>query len=127
MRWLPALFSVSLLSIGSLAAKSSEADAFKQFRSQALSSGQVKLDDETYKELTSTPRDYSAAVLLTALEPRYGCQLCREFQPEWDLLARSWTKGDKAGNSRLIYASLDFNEGRNTFLSVCDLGLILSC
>jgi len=65
--------------------------------------------------LTSSPRDYSVAVLLTALDNRFGCQLCREFQPEWDLLAKSWTKGDKTGESRLIYATLDFADGKAIF------------
>jgi oligosaccharyltransferase complex subunit gamma len=78
----------------------------------------VKLDDISYGKLTTAPRDYSVAVLLTALENRFGCQLCREFQPEWDLLAKSWTKGDRKGASRLLYGTLDFSDGKNTFSSV---------
>lgn len=60
------------------------------------------------------------AVLLTALETRFGCQLCQEFAPEWEVLGRSWTRGDKAGESRLIFGTLDFADGRETFISVRD-------
>lgn len=111
---------VSLLPFAALAAKKPAADKFQQFHTKALSSTPLKLDDATYGQLTSGGRDYSVAVLLTALENRFGCQLCREFQPEWDLLSKSWTKGDKKGESRLIYGTLDFSEGKGTFQSVGD-------
>ncbi|KAH8671149.1 hypothetical protein BX600DRAFT_458429 [Xylariales sp. PMI_506] len=52
------------------------------------------------------------------MDSRFGCTLCREFQPEWELLAKSWTKGDKKGESRLIFGTLDFNDGRETFVSL---------
>ena len=109
---------VSLLPFTILAAKKPAADRFQQFQSKALSSTPLKLDDGLYGQLTTAPRDYSVAVLLTALESRFGCQLCREFQPEWDLLSKSWIKGDKKGESRLIYGTLDFVDGKNTFQSV---------
>jgi OST3 / OST6 family, transporter family len=109
---------LSLLPITALGAKKPVADKFQQFHTKALSSAPLKLDDSIYGQLTSAPRDYSVAVLLTALESRFGCQLCREFQPEWDLLSKSWTKGDKQGESRLVYGTLDFTDGKNTFQSV---------
>ena len=118
MRWLP-VFVSSLFAAGSLAAKKSSADRFQEFHTKGLSANPVKLDDGLYRSITATPRDYSAAVLLTAMDARFGCQLCREFQPEWDLLARSWIKGDKGGASRMLFGTLDFADGRDTFMSVC--------
>jgi oligosaccharyltransferase complex subunit gamma len=118
MRLLSVLVA-SLLTAGSaLAAKKTPVDRYLDFRGKAQSQNPVKLDDKLYGRLTNAKRDYSAAVLLTAMDSRYGCQLCREFQPEWDLLARSWMKGDKKGESRLIYGTLDFSDGRDTFMSV---------
>ena len=108
--------SLSGLVLG--AKKSTAGGTFAQFHSKLVASAPLKLDDAIYDRLTASPRDYSVAVLLTALESRYGCQLCRDFQPEWDLLAKSWTKGDKQGDSRLLYGTLDFADGRNTFQSV---------
>lgn len=117
MRWLQFL-TASLLPFTTLAAKKSSGDRFNDFRSKSLSSGPLKLDDASYAQLTKAPRDYSVAVLLTALETRFGCVLCREFQPEWDLLGRSWLKGDKNAESRLLFGTLDFVDGKNTFQSV---------
>ncbi|KAH8887771.1 hypothetical protein GQ53DRAFT_749464 [Thozetella sp. PMI_491] len=118
MRWLPAFLSATLFAAGSFAAKKPTGDRFQEFHTKSLSSTPVKLDDSSYKSLTASPRNYSVAVLLTALESRYGCVLCNEFQPEWDLLSRSWIKGDKTGDSRLVFGTLDFADGRDIFMSL---------
>ncbi|KAK6429703.1 oligosaccharyl transferase subunit ost3/OST6 [Oleoguttula sp. CCFEE 5521] len=117
---LSTLLTASLLPLTALAAKKAPTDRFGKFQSKALSSSSpaIKLDDASYADLTKAPRDYSVAVLLTALEARFGCGLCRDFQPEWDLLARSWTKGDKQGEGRLLYGTLDFSDGKGTFQSL---------
>jgi len=101
-----------------LGAKKPATDRFQDFHSKSLLSTPLKLTDSSYARLTKAPRDYSVAVLLTALETKYGCKLCREFEPEWELLAKSWIKGDKKGESRLIYGTLDFGNGKETFQSV---------
>jgi oligosaccharyltransferase complex subunit gamma len=117
MHFLRALI-VSLLPLATLGAKNPAANKFEEFYAKALATTPLKLDDSTYSRLTAAPRNYSVVVLLTALEPRFGCKLCSEFQPEWDLLSKSWIKGDKKGESRLIYGTLDFTDGKNTFQSV---------
>ncbi|KAF2877798.1 magnesium transporter protein-like protein 1 precursor [Massariosphaeria phaeospora] len=117
MRWLQVL-TASLLPFTALAAKKSSGDRFSDFRAKSSSSGAVKLDDNSYAQLTKAPRDYSVAVLLTALETRFGCKLCQEFQPEWELLGKSWLKGDKSGAGRQIFGTLDFVDGKNTFQSL---------
>ena len=99
-------------------AKKTAEERFDKYFAKAQASSPVKLDDGKYKEITLAPRDYTAVVLLTAMDARFGCQLCREFQPEWDVLAKSWTEGDKKGESRLIFGTLDFADGRETFMSV---------
>ncbi len=120
MRFLRSLLSFAVLATGVAAAKKSSTERFDEFHAKQ-SSTPLKLKESTYKTLTSTPRDYSVAVLLTAADARFSCQLCREFQPEWDLLGKSWAKGDKAGNSRLIFGTLDFVDGREIFMSVCTM------
>lgn len=95
-------------------------DKFQTYHSRSLSqsSHSLDLDDGLYDHLTSPPRDYSVAVLLTATEAKFGCVLCRTFGPEWDLLAKSWNKGDRKGESRLLFGTLDFTKGKNTFQKV---------
>lgn len=111
--------AASLLPLTTLAAKKPTGDLFLDYYSKQISNaGPVKLDDDSYAEITRAPRNYSTAVLLTALDARFSCGLCNDFQPEWDLLAKSWTKGDKERESRLIFGTLDFMDGKNTFQSV---------
>jgi oligosaccharyltransferase complex subunit gamma len=107
-----------LLPLATLAAKKSTSDRFSELYSKSLP---AKLDDDSFQSLTATPRDFSSAILLTALEPKFGCAACREFQPEWELLARSWQKGDKSGESRIVFGTLDFLDGKGTFQSVLAL------
>jgi oligosaccharyltransferase complex subunit gamma len=117
MRWFQVL-TASLLPFTALAAKKT-GDKFTDARAKTLEIGRpLKLDDGGYTSLTKGQRDFSVAVLLTALETRFGCVLCREFQPEWDLLGKSWTKGDKDGKTRTLFGTLDFVDGKNTFQSV---------
>jgi oligosaccharyltransferase complex subunit gamma len=94
-----------------------ELDKFSKYQAQARY-GHVGLNDSAYEEITSKPRDYHVAILLTAVEARYGCALCRDFQPEWELLARSWNKGSKDDDMRLLFGTLDFNNGKDTFQKV---------
>lgn len=113
------LLTAALLPFTSLAAKKSTGDRFAEYHNKQLSvGGSVKLNDKTYNELTKSPRDYSVAVLLTALEARFGCGLCNEFQPEWELLSKQWAKGDRQGEGRLVFGTLDFVDGKGTFQSV---------
>lgn len=119
MRLFKTLLSVTLLVSGVLAAKKSSEERFNNFHSKSLSSTPIKLTDVTYKSMTAAPRDYSVTILLTALDPRYGCEMCQGFQPEWETLAKSWISGDKKAESRMLFGTLDFKDGRDTFLSVC--------
>jgi len=122
------LATACLLPLLALAAKKPATDRFEQNHSKQLSKGgPIKLDDNSYAKLTAAPRDYYVAVLLTALGSQFKCGLCQEFQPEWDMLARSWTKGDKAGESRVIYGTLDFTDGKNTFQSVRTSDVVWKC
>lgn len=109
---------LTLLSPLCASAKRVDAGSFEHFQAKFLSSAPLKLDDTIYNELTAAPRNHSLVVLLTAVEARFGCKLCRDFQSEWDLLGKSWVKGDKNGGSRTIYGTLDFTDGKGTFQKV---------
>ncbi|KAK2867863.1 hypothetical protein FQN49_003392 [Arthroderma sp. PD_2] len=97
-----------------LAASSKDGDKYLKFKAASRSSGAVTLDDASYIELTNLPRDYHTLVLLTAMDPRFGCDICKMFQPEWDLLSRTWNKAN-LGESKLVLGTLDFIDGRSIF------------
>ena len=96
----------------------SSTSKFQTLLTKTPSSGLIRLDDGAFAELTDAPRDYFALVLLTALPAQFGCQLCREYQPEFQLLAQSWRPGDKNGDSRTLFGALDFPDGKATFQKV---------
>jgi len=113
------LLTSALLPLAALAAKKTPAERFDAARSKQLAAGApIQLTDVSYDALTKSPRDYSVAVLLTALDDRFSCQLCKDFQPEWNLLGKSWVKGDKNAATRTVFATLDFLEGKETFRSM---------
>jgi len=107
--------AAALLPLTALAAKKTPAEKFEAAWAKQVASGPAKLTDISYESLTKGPRDHSVAVLLTALDARFSCQLCKDFQPEWDLVARSWTKGDKVAESKLLFGTLDFLDGKSVF------------
>ena len=112
------LFAVVILPLTCIAAKKNSENRFEAYHSKSLYSSPLKLDDAAYEHLASAPRDYTVAVLLTALEARYGCQMCRDFHPEWELIAKSWMKGDRRGSNKVLYGTLDFADGKGTFQKV---------
>ncbi|MCJ1273401.1 oligosaccharyl transferase subunit ost3/OST6 [Puttea exsequens] len=112
---LPLLLSLVLLPFPSFAARKPTVGTFEKYHARSQSNAPLKLDDASYQELTATPRNHSVLVLLTALDARFGCQLCRDFQPEWDLLGKSWAKGDRDGLSQTLLGTLDFLDGKATF------------
>lgn len=119
MKLLESLLALTLLPLSASGAERDIlTDTFSSFHQKAHSSTPIQLVDSTFSRFTSVPRNHTSAVLLTALETRFGCQLCKEFQPEWDLLAKSWLRGDKEGDSKLLFGTLDFVDGRQTFQSV---------
>ena len=117
------LFLLLAFVSGVLSASSTQ-DKFATYQSLSRS-GPVDLDSASYEDLTSTPRDYYAAVILTATDPRFGCLLCRDFKSEWDLIARSWTKGAKPDELKVVFGTLDFDNGKAVFQKVRHLSLRL--
>ena len=109
----------SLVAATALAASDVSNARFNKFLKKSLTSSPLKLDDATFDELTKTPRDYYVLTLLTAMPAQFGCMLCKQFQPEFDLLGKSWINGDKKGKSRILFGTLDFPDGRVTFQKVC--------
>jgi oligosaccharyltransferase complex subunit gamma len=108
-----------ILTTSFAAKKSASTDVFQKYHAKALSTPSLSLTDSSYEELTTLPRNHSVLIVLTALEAKFGCKICQEFKPEWDILTKSWMNGDKSGNSRLLFGELDFEKGRGTFEKVC--------
>ncbi|KAK6360548.1 oligosaccharyl transferase subunit ost3/OST6 [Orbilia blumenaviensis] len=115
MRLLPVLTAfTSLLSL-SVAQKPHKYQTFAELASSSKGSkGSILLNDQLFAEISSPPRNYTSVVLFTALDSRYGCVLCRDFQPEFDLLGNSWHR-EHPQSDGLLFGVLDFSVGKGTF------------
>ncbi|CAG8489165.1 3403_t:CDS:2 [Paraglomus brasilianum] len=76
--------------------------------------GIVDLDSDLFEEFVAKPRNYSFVALLTAMDSRINCIPCREFDPEFRLVAKTWKQ---IGNpvDRIYFGLLDFNNGKTIF------------
>ncbi|KAA8907533.1 hypothetical protein FN846DRAFT_946781 [Sphaerosporella brunnea] len=118
MRLIGSVLSLLALTPIVSAAASAAVDKIEKFSNIAKSkSGVIPLTNSLYSEIVGSPRNYTAAVLLTALDTKFGCHLCREFHPEYELLAKSWQAQHK-NNDGLFFAMLDFAKGRDTFVKL---------
>ncbi|GJN91011.1 hypothetical protein Rhopal_004025-T1 [Rhodotorula paludigena] len=79
------------------------------------SGGLLSLSAAQYDELTSTPRDYSVSIVLTALGSQYKCQPCQILQPEYVALAKQWNGARKQDGEDHLFAYLDFHNGPEVF------------
>lgn len=113
--WAPLVVALSVIS--GVFAASPSAEKFQKYQSLSRS-GSVDLDNAAFEELTSTPRDYFTAVILTARDARYGCLMCREFDSEWDLISKSWNKGSKSEDLKMVFGTVDFDRGKAVFQKV---------
>lgn len=81
--------------------------------------GVIRLDDAAFAELTKTPREHYSVVLLTALSPEFNCVFCREFDPEFNVLADSWKRSSaRRKGPSVSFGHLDFKNGQDTFRSL---------
>ncbi|KAF8522288.1 dolichyl-diphosphooligosaccharide-protein glycotransferase [Hysterangium stoloniferum] len=81
----------------------------------AANNGVVKLDDESYNLLASPDRDWSSVIQLTALGGAFKCPPCKELDPIFRTLGKAWSKVNSAERDQHFFATLDFEDGKETF------------
>ncbi|WVR05412.1 hypothetical protein IAU60_002427 [Kwoniella sp. DSM 27419] len=74
--------------------------------------GVIKLDSASYDEILSNDREYSVAVVLTALPAQFKCQPCHDFDPSFHAVAASWNRQPKHIRGQHFFAQLDFTDGQ---------------
>ncbi|KAK6456925.1 gamma subunit of Oligosaccharyltransferase [Scheffersomyces xylosifermentans] len=57
----------------------------------------LTITDDNFAEILNGPRDYHIVVLLTSESSQINCVLCKEFRPEYELLANSWVQDHPNG------------------------------
>ncbi|KAL1744048.1 hypothetical protein HDZ31DRAFT_64460 [Schizophyllum fasciatum] len=81
----------------------------------AAGDGIIRLDDKTYDLLTAPQRNWSATVLFTAMDKRRRCGPCREFDPSWNAVAKSWKSVPAEQRDEHFFGVIDFDENPATF------------
>ncbi|KAF8940174.1 oligosaccharyl transferase subunit ost3/OST6, partial [Haplosporangium gracile] len=75
--------------------------------------GVIELDSLAFDDVLSKPRNYSMVVLFTAISPEFQCVPCKNFDPEYRLVAAGWSRiPDK---SQIFFSILDFKAGQIIF------------
>jgi oligosaccharyltransferase complex subunit gamma len=127
---------LALLSLPfALAAKPSDQQRLVELAD--ANNGVIPLDDATFSLLTSPNRNWSSAILFTALDPRRRCSPCkfveflisscfghsckmvsRDFNPSWNAVGKAWSSTKKEHRDDHFFATLDFDIGQTTFQKV---------
>jgi oligosaccharyltransferase complex subunit gamma len=99
------------------------------------SSNVIRLDEKAFDQLIAPERNYTVVgilplcsvadvqVTLTAMGGQYSCLLCREFDPEFATVAKSWRKAHPESDG-VFFAKLDLAEGRSIFIRVLSSRLL---
>ncbi|KAF8654131.1 hypothetical protein AX16_003662 [Volvariella volvacea WC 439] len=104
---------LSLLFLPLLALAASPKEKFVELA--AAGNGVIKLDSKLYDTLTGSKRDWSTAVVFTALDPKRRCIPCKEFNPSWQSVAKAWSKVAPAERNEHFFATIDFDDAPNVF------------
>jgi len=81
----------------------------------AANNGVIRLDENIYDMLTHPKRTWSATVHFTALDKRRKCSPCREFDPNFNAVAKSWTKVPQQDRDQHFFATADFDSASAVF------------
>ncbi|PAA92052.1 hypothetical protein BOX15_Mlig028467g3 [Macrostomum lignano] len=75
----------------------------------------IRLNSDKFRQyVRGPPKNYSVIVMLTALSPSRGCQVCKYAHEEFTIVANSWRYA-QSWTSSLFFAMVDFDEGSDVF------------
>jgi hypothetical protein len=88
-------------------------------RAAAASDGILTLASPAeFTQLLQPPRSHATALLLTAVDSGVPCAPCHTFVPHWKAVANSWRKKGATNKDKLVFASIEFKDGREVFQQV---------
>ncbi|KAK6168370.1 hypothetical protein SNE40_020920 [Patella caerulea] len=78
----------------------------------------IRLTGDKFRELVKTPpKNYSVIVMLTALQSKRQCSVCKQANDEYLILANSWRYSQQFSD-RLFFTMVDYDEGPDVFQSL---------
>ncbi|KAM9909275.1 hypothetical protein OXX59_000336 [Metschnikowia pulcherrima] len=107
--WTP-FFVFSLLWASVLAAYSNA--ELRQVLKSKGRSGTIHLSDENYEKVLYGKRDYHLFLFLTSQTPQVNCLLCREFTPNYEIVANSFQR---------TYPNGVAEDGKNVYFLISEI------
>ncbi|TSL89847.1 Magnesium transporter protein 1 [Bagarius yarrelli] len=75
----------------------------------------IRMNGDKFRRFVrAPPRNYSAIIMFTALQPQRQCGVCRQADEEYQILANSW-RYSNAFTNKIFFAMVDFDEGADVF------------
>ncbi|KAF7992000.1 hypothetical protein HCN44_010820 [Aphidius gifuensis] len=94
---------------------SSLTDRVQQLTDMSMKRPVLKFNGAKFKEyIKAAPRNYSVIVMFTAMAPQRQCQICRNANDEFTIVANSFRYSQSYSN-KLFFVSVDFDEGSDVF------------
>lgn len=84
-------------------------------------SGIISVNDENFEKVLYGPRDYHLIHFMTSDSPQINCVLCRQFEPDFKLVANSFAKSFPGGEGlgpdqkNVYFLHSEFADSRNLF------------
>ncbi|XP_033106222.1 tumor suppressor candidate 3-like [Anneissia japonica] len=115
--WLIMLIIISFTNL-SLSAKKKEqslGDRVKQLTEWSYKRPVINMNGEKYRQyIKASPRNYSVILMLTAMDSRRKCSVCKQVNEEFQILANSWRFSGSYSN-RIFFVSVDYDSGQDVF------------
>lgn len=102
---------IQLLFLGASSAQDAKKDKLLSLKDSTT--GVITLNSNSYDRFTEGKRNYGLVVLLTALDAQLNCHPCRQFDPEFELVSKTFQKNKE--NNNLLFARLDFRDGQAVY------------
>ncbi|KAJ3262237.1 oligosaccharyl transferase subunit ost3/OST6 [Boothiomyces macroporosus] len=73
----------------------------------------INLNTESFNLFTESPRNYTVFALLTTTLTEHNCEPCRQFTPEYTLVAEGWKRVRESG--KMYFGVVDYKNAQPIF------------
>lgn len=110
-----ALFFLVLCAVALVSFAQTYSSAWKVDKLNELSHKQpmIDMDSRSFEKFIDGPRNFSAVIMFTAMNPKQNCHVCRETYPEFEIVAKSWYSLGHV--NRLYFGVVDYANAADIF------------
>lgn len=101
-----------------LANKNDQDERVSNLYQMTYNKGLIKMDTKKFDDYVRIrPRNYSVIAMTTALNPKRGCQVCKEAHSEFTILYNSYRTNNNKDfqDKKVFFAIIDFDDASDVF------------